>query len=347
MSGQLAVNYLGLNLTSPVVVGACPLTLQPETVRQLASAGAGAIVLPSILQEQLVHRQIQVTNPLAGVAESGYQPQQDKYNGGVTNYLTTIKSLKETCALPIIASLNGASAGDWLDYANEIEDAGADALEFNLQPSIFDPNDASDAIEERLCDMIRQVVQRVTIPVAVKVSQRFTNLASMTRQLKASGAQGVVLFTHLPHWDIGTDRKVWTIRWELSPLDSLGLILEGIVRLRSGQFVLSIAASGGVATAEDAVKAIIAGADVVMVTSAVYRKGPDAVRKMVDGIERHLEMNEFESLSDFKESCPVVELGSEHMMRLEYVDPLTRSDTYFDPTPVTTDEMGDVYGHRK
>lgn len=344
MESELSVNYMGLELASPVIVGACPLTIEPETVRQLVGAGAGAIVLPSMLQEQIEHRNL----GLAGAGDqSGCQSQHDKYNGGVENYLYTIASLAETCRAPIIGSLSGSSTGDWLDYAQELESAGADALEFNVQSANFDPEATSDAVEARLCELVAGVVQRVSIPVAVKMTQRFTSLASMARQIQQAGAKGLVLFAHLPHWDVCTDRMHWTIRWELSPLDSLGGILEGIVRVHIAKLELAIAASGGIATSEDAVKTMIAGADVVMITSAVYREGPDAIRNMLDGIQRHLDSTHHPTLRDFQSARPNADQSPQQMMQLEYVDPLTRSKTYYDPTPAASHCAGDAYGHVK
>ena len=346
MAGELSINYLGLSLDSPIVVGACPLTIQPETVRQLVGAGAGAVVLPSILQEQIVYRNLKASDQLAAISKSGYQPQQDSYNGGADNYLDSIESLKRTCNVPIIASMNGASKGDWLEYGKEIQSAGADALEVNVQSRIHDPETTSDTIEADLCDMVADLVNQVSIPVAVKTHQRYTNLASMAYQLRDAGAKGIVLFTHFPHWDVCIERKHWTIRWELSPIDSLGAILEGIVRVHNADLGISVAASGGLSTGEDVIKAMIAGADVAMVTSAIYREGPDAVHSIVCGIEHYLRANHYKSLCEFQDSRPPAEISPERMMRLEIVDPLTRSDTFFDPTPVASHNTGDVYGHR-
>ncbi len=346
MTSELTTTYLGLELKSPVIVGSCPLTIQPETVRQLANAGAGAISLPSILQEQIVHAAMKATDPLGAVSSSGYQPQQDKYNGGVENYLATIRELKLREQVPIFASINGAAAGDWIDYAKEIQASGADALELNWPPAITLPDESGDQIEQRLVNMVRRLCDSVSIPVAVKLNQRFTNLASIAHKLQDAGADGLILFSHLPEWDVSIDRMNWTIRWELSPVASLGGILEGIVRARAGGLDLSVSASGGVRTAEDAIKTMIAGADVVMVTSEIYREGPDAVRRIVEGISRFLDTSHYGSLLAFQQARPAVELGPERLMRLEYVEPLTRSDHYRDPTPVATSETGDSFGHK-
>lgn len=351
MSGELSVDYLGLELSSPVVVGACPLTKAPETVRQLIQAGAGAIVLPSMLQEQIVHRHMKSDDPLGALSRSGYQPQQDHYNGGADQYLRTIEDLRRQFTVPIIASLNGSSAGQWIEFAKEIESAGAHAIECNLQQVIYDELETSNDAEARMCDMVRQVRDQVEIPIVAKISQRYTNLASMARQLTlddGDGAvcEGLVLFTHTPHWDVSIDRVHWTINWELSPISSLGAVLEGLVRVRSTTPEASIAASGGIATGEDAIKTMIAGADVVMVTSVVYRHGPDAIRDMVDGIRQHLDSSHHQTLREFLCARPVEPVNGERFMRMEYVDPLTRSDTYIDPTPVVSPQTGDVYGHR-
>ncbi|QDS96054.1 dihydroorotate dehydrogenase 2 [Roseimaritima multifibrata] len=345
MSDRLATNYLGLELRSPVVVGACPLTMQPETVRQLVDAGAGAVVLPSMLQEQIIHRDMKRSDPLKAISQSGYQPQQDQYNGGAEAYLETIRMLTSTTKVPIVASINGSSTGSWMDYAKEIESCGAAALEMNVQPMIAAPSETSQQIEEKLCEMVHSVAERVTIPLAIKLTQRYANLASIAQQIKTAGAKGMILFTHQPQWDVSIDRMHWTIRWELSPVDSLGTILEGIVRARLGADGMSIAASGGVRTSEDAIKAMIAGADVVMVTSEIYREGPAAIDKIIHGIERFVDNSHFDSLRAFQAARPEIELGPERLMRLQYVDPLTRSTNYFDPTPAVSTSTGDSFGH--
>lgn len=346
MNHELAVTYLGLELISPVIVGSCPLTMEPETVRQLISAGAGAIVLPSMLQEQILHARMKPLDPFAAIEQSGYQPQQDKYNGGTEKYLETIRLYKDTYRVPIIASINGTPSADWLDYAKEIESSGADALEINLASVIAGPDQTASQIESELCDMVKRVVQTISIPVAVKIGQRFTNVASIAKQFKDAGAAGMVLFTHQPHWDVSIERMNWTIRWELSPADSLGAILEGIVRVRAAGSDFSIAASGGVRTCEDAIKSMIAGADAVMLTSEIYREGPTVIRSIVDGITRYLELNHHETLGDFQHERPKLDIGSERLMRLEYVDPLTRSNQYYDPTPAPTQETCDLFGHK-
>ncbi len=345
MTNSLAVKYMGLELSSPVIVGSCPLTISPESVRQFVGAGAGAIVLPSMLQEQIVYSQMQSSDPITAIGDSGYQPQQDKYNGGVENYISTIAELKQLERVPVIASLNGGSAGPWIEYAKRIEASGADALELNWQPIFADPRAPAAKVEQTLCDMVASLTSSLTIPVSVKLNQRFTNLASIAHQLQDAGAKGLAMFTHLPSWDVSIDRMHWTIHWELSPVNSLGSILEGLVRARSGGLSLSIAASGGVRTGEDAIKAMIAGAEAVMVTSELYRAGPEAICTIIDGIARYLERSPFDSVEAFQQARPAVQHRGGPMMRLEYIDPLTLSEHYFDPTPVVATQTCDAFGH--
>lgn len=350
MSAALTTIYLGLQLDSPVIVGSCPLTMEPEAVRQMADCGAGAIVLPSILQEQIEHLNLLKTDPLSAVDRTGYQPQHDKYNGGPENYLVRIQDLKSQTNIPIIASMNGSTDGDWIDFAKRIEASGADAIELNIPPVVDDPSRSSEQIESELCGFVQRVCGSVSIPVAVKLTGRFTNLARITRDLRTYGADGVVLFAHQPKWDVCLDRLHWTLRWTLTPIESIGATLEGIVRARAGGLDLSIAASGGIRTSEDAMKTLIAGADAVMVTSEIYRDGPDVIRSIVDGISRYIQCSPYDSIDSLRQSRPPMEIGPDRFKRLEYLDPLTRSETYADPTPVSApgsaQESGDRFGHR-
>ncbi|TWU43484.1 Dihydroorotate dehydrogenase B (NAD(+)), catalytic subunit [Novipirellula aureliae] len=346
MNTGLNITFLGIELTSPVIVGSCPLTIEPEAVRQLACAGAGAIVLPSILQEQIVYSALKTTAPNGAMDHSGYQPQQDEYNGGIDNYLTTIRTLKRQEKIPILGSINGSDVGIWIEFAKEIQDSGADALQLTWPPILSPPDVSADAVEAILVDAVRHLRKSISIPIAVKLNQRFTNIASVAHQLHDAGADGLILFTHVPEWDVTVNRMHWTVRWELSPIHSLGQTLEGIVHARIGGLRIPIAASGGVRTGEDAIKTMIAGADVVMVTSEIYREGPDVVCKINQGIRQFLTNSPHHSLRAFQQARPSVELGPMRKMRLEYVEPLTRTTHYFDPTPNATTNTGNGYGHK-
>ena len=345
MSSNITCEYLNIPLKSPVIVGACPLTLVPESLRQMVDCGAGAIVLPSIFQEQLDEQaeNSKVPHSAKSVNEN---LQQDGYNGGPDKYLASIQEIKRLLSVPVIASMNGYDAGDWLNFAKRIEASGADALELNLQPLMASPEQAAEEIESKLCEIVHTVCESVSIPVAVKMTRHFTSVANVAHRVRLAGANGVVLFAHEPQWEVTIDRLAWTTHWELTPVDSVGPTIAGIVHAKAGGLDLSIAASGGIRTAEDAIKAMIAGADVVMITSEVYRVGPAAIRKMVHGIERYLEAGRIDSLAQFQQSRPVPELRTQRMMRFDYLDPLTRSAEYIDPTPVVERQTGDRYGHQ-
>jgi len=330
MATDLNVSYLQIALKTPIVVGACPMTLELDSVRQMIACGAGAVVLPSIFQEQIAYR----------------DESQSRYNGGPDQYLTSIQEMKRLACIPVIANMNGYSDGSWLEYAKLIEVNGADAIELNLQPTISNPAQRAEEIEEQLCEMVRKVCESVSIPVAVKLTHRFTSIANLAHRLQLLGATGVVLFAHEPKWGVAIDRLQSTSHWELTPVDSLGATLTGIIQARLGGLDLSIAASGGVRTAEDAVKAMIAGADVVMITSEIYRSGPEAISKMVHGLERLVEIQGFHSLAQLQQARPTPETRSKQATRFEYTDQVTHTTTYHDPTPVVERQSGDRYGHQ-
>ena len=339
MPPRIDCQYLGLKLNSPVIVGACPLTIAPESLRQMATSGAGAIVLPSLFQEQFA---------------PPHQPALDResseflqtYNGGPDQYLPLLQQAKQASSLPVIASLNGYRAGEWLDFARSIESAGTDALELNIQPTIVSAHQSSAEIETALVELVRQVCSMVSIPVAVKLSRHFTNPANLAERLQQVGAAGLVLFAHEVKWDVAIERLRWTSHWELTPIDSLGPTLAGIIQTRVADLRLSIAASGGIRSAEDAAKAMLAGADAVMIVSEIYRSGPTAIGTIISGLQRHLEAGGFATLADFLAARPTAERRTRHEARFDYLDPLTRSDRYHDPTPQPGLPSGDRYGHK-
>lgn len=344
MPPNIACNYLNHSLASPVVVGACPLTMEPEALRQMIAAGAGAVVLPSIFQEQLAPIQAPPTDPASAYLAECSRKQQ-VYNRGPESYLTSIQTIKQLVSVPVIASLNGYSEGEWLDFAQRIQEAGADSLELNVQPIVATVEQPGEEIEEKLVAMVRRVCASVSLPVAVKMTRHYTSVANMAQRFGAAGAAAIVMFAHETHWEVAIDRLHWTPNWELTPVESLSATLGGIIQARVGGLNLAIAASGGIRAAEDAIKVMIAGADVVMITSEIYRAGPGAITKIVRGIERYLETGGFPSLLQFQQTRPSPEFRPQSAIRHDYLDPLTRSTHYADPTPVVEQQTGDRYGH--
>jgi len=342
---SLSTSFMGLQLESPLIAGSCPMNIGFESTRLLVASGIGAIVLPSILQEQLVYHSLVKTDRIAAIEQSGHAPQQDLYNGGSEEYLATIQRMKREYSIPIIASIHGASIGTWLDFATEIQDNGADAIELNWQIGRCDPNESGEQVEARMLEWVSQIRSRVTIPIAFKMSDRFTNPASTALRLQNAGVNGLVLFAHRPHWDVDSDRRQWTIGWELTPIGALGKTLEGLVETHTCDLHIPLAASGGIRTGDDVIKTLISGADVAIVVSEIYRQGPNAVQEILAGIRRFLDVKHSSSLHSFMQSRSNLDEHPRYEMRSEIIDPLTSLAKYRDPTPVMRQITGDRFGH--
>ncbi|MEM8667762.1 MAG: dihydroorotate dehydrogenase [Planctomycetota bacterium] len=349
MHQDITTRYLGLNLRSPMVIGACPLNLQPETVRALAISGAGGVVLPSLMEEQVeqwlsdrptlnqegCHEQ----TPLLENADLCRK--ENEYNGGVDAYLRTIPLLKEQSGIPLIASLNGYRDGEWLGVAKELEHAGADAIEVAINASHCDPAATADQVERPLLDAIERVTDNVTIPVAVKLLPFYTTLPNLAWRLAEVGAEGVVLFGREPVWEFCEGELVPTSHWQLSSPGLLQTTLSGLLRVRSGGPNLSVAASGGIATTVDVIHAITAGADIAMITSEIYRTGPDSVAHLIEGISAYLTRHGFHSFTELVDNRRQQAL---HRDRRTQVEPMLRPVEKQKSTQ-TTPQQGDRWGH--
>lgn len=338
--------YLGMQLSSPIVVGSCPMTLKPETVRELSLAGAGAIVLPSLFEEQVVHQQnlqgAQPSHEESLVEWMCYDEAENTYNGGLDSYLDTISSLKKTSGIPIIASLNGCTGGGWLNIGRDMQRAGADALEVMLEPDMADPSVSADRVEEKLFACVSALCDQVSIPVAVKISPFHTSLPNLVWRLAEAGASGLVCFAHEPLWDVHADRLETSRKWSLTHAGNINPTIAGLMRVRMAGPSISIAASGGISSPEDLCKILIAGADIGMVTSEVYRAGPDAIAHLLDGLCIFLERHHFCSFAEFSRARP----APDPRLRRSRIKSLTQQPTYPDPTPKLPDQSGDRWGHQ-
>ena len=340
-----STHYLGLHLNSPIVIGACSLTQRPEMVRELSIAGAGAVVLPSLFEEQIVHQMMdQGKEPSPSetrIEAACYAESEDSYNGGPNEYLSNIRQLKSVTAIPVIANLNGCTDGHWLDFSREIEQAGADALELSLDSEVADSACSADEVESRLLESVTDVCDMVNIPVSVKLTPFHTNLSNLSWRLLEAGASGVVCFAHEPAWHVATEQIAATLNWGLTPASNINSTIAGLVRVRANGPDFSVAASGGISVPQDLIKTIIAGADVSMVTSEVYRAGPDAVAHLLDGLSCYLQRHGFMSFQEFVASRP----SSGHAIRRMQVSSLTRCQEFIDPTPGMQHQSGDRWGH--
>ncbi|MEQ8847745.1 dihydroorotate dehydrogenase-like protein [Botrimarina sp.] len=276
MTPDLSTNYLGFRLTNPIVASASPLTGQPDVLARMEQAGVAAAVLPSLFEEQVVRAMGLADKP----GGASYFAAMEGYNRGTDCYLRLIERAKRAVSFPVIASLNGASAGGWGRYPHMVEQAGADALELDLYLVPTDLDEDSAVIEQRCLDIVEAVRGQVTIPLAVKLSPYFTSLPHVARRLVSLGVDGLVLFNRSLEPDI--DPHGWAVhpRLTLSSRDELRLPLRWLGLLH-GRVGCSLAATSGVHEAEDVLKALMAGADVAMVASVLMRRGVDSVTTML------------------------------------------------------------------
>lgn len=278
-----AVRYLGLELASPLVASASPLTGQVASLRALAAAGVGAVVLPSLFEEQIVHetseteRMVGTTREVNPEAPSGYVAGLDGYNTGVVRYLRHVRDARAAVDVPVIASLNGVTTGGWTGYAAMLADAGAHAIELNVYRVAADVTVSGREVEAETLALVEAVKRASPVPIAVKVSPYWSAFAHFARQLADAGADGIVVFNRFYQPDIDLETLSVSPHLVLSDSDELRLPLRWCAILR-GRVGASIAATTGVHSGLDAAKLLLAGADVVMTTSSLLRNGPDHAR---------------------------------------------------------------------
>jgi dihydroorotate dehydrogenase (fumarate) len=310
---DLKTNYLGLQLRTPLVASASPLSQELEAIRHLEDAGASAIVLYSLFEEQLRQESLELeyhlTEGTDSFAEaSSFFPQPNEFHLGPEGYLNHIRKAKKAVSVPIIASLNGTTVGGWTEYAKLIEQAGADALECNIYSIAADPDLTSVAIEKEYLDILKAVKSVVKIPVAIKLSPYFSNMANMAKRLDEAGASALVLFNRFYQPDINLEELEIQPNVLLSGPQALRLPLTWIGILY-GRIRANLAATSGVHSGEDVVKLVMVGADVTMLCSALLRNGIDHLRKVESGLLEWMEKHEYESVQQMKGSmsqirCP-------------------------------------------
>ena len=301
---NLATEYLGLTLKNPLMPGASPLVDDLSAVRRLEDAGAAAIVMHSLFEEQLELERTAVERDVESHTESfaeatTYLPNEEDFDESSEEYLELIGKIKETVSVPVIASLNGTTPGGWTGHAKLIEQAGADALELNYYDLPSDPGKTGAEIEQRALDLVAAIRKEVRIPLAVKLSPFFSSLPNFVSRLKTAGANGVILFNRFYQPDINIEDLDTNSVLELSTPSELRLRLRWLAVL-SAQVETSYAATGGVHSAEDAVRAIMAGAHAVQMVSALLKNGPDHLATVLAGLTQWLEEHEYESLSQMR-----------------------------------------------
>ena len=282
--------------------GASPMVDDLDLVRRLEDAGAAAIVMHSLFEEQIEMEQgrtlYDIESHVNAFAEaSSFFPRPAEYKLGPDAYLEQIRRIKEAVKVPVIASLNGITATGWLEYAKLIEQAGADALELNVYYVATDPREGGDAVERRTLDIVRAVKQAIRIPIAVKLSPFFSSLSHFAAELEVTGADALVLFNRFYQPDI--DAEELEVRNELRLSNSSDLLLRlRWLAILSAQRKLDFAVSGGVHAPLDAVKAVMAGARSIQLVSAILKNGPQHLAKLRDGLARFVEEHGYASLAE-------------------------------------------------
>ena len=301
---DLGTEYVGIKLPHPLVVGASPLADDLDSVKRLEDAGAAAIVLRSLFEEQITREQISEHVNLDSHGESfaealSFFPSPHAFALGPFQYLEHLRRTKEAAGIPVLASLNGATPGGWIEYARLMQQAGADALELNLYRIVTDPETDGGNIERQAIEIVREVKKSVTIPVAVKLSPFYTAFAHFARELDRAGADALVIFNRFYQPDIDAEQLAAIRTLHLSDSSELRLRLHWLAIL-CGRVRASLAVTGGVHSALDIIKATMAGAHVTQMVSALLMHGPGHLRKVREDLAAWMTEHEWSSLAEMR-----------------------------------------------
>jgi len=301
---NLTTRYMGLTLNSPVVVSACPLSEDPANIARMEDEGAGAVVLFSLFEEQIrrendLYQEVMQTTAGSFAEAADYFPDVDEYQVGTHQYLELIRRAKQRVDIPVIASLNGTTPEGWIEYARQIESAGADGIELNIFYIPADVGLSGTDVEDRYLRIVDTVKSTVNIPVAMKLNPYFSAMGNMAKRMSERGADALVLFNRFyqPDFDIETLRVLSDLRY--SEHNEIRLPLLWIAALH-GRISASIAATTGVQTGREVVKYLLAGADVVMTASSLYKHGIGHLRTLNDELSEWMRRLQFENIASFQ-----------------------------------------------
>ncbi|MCX8057661.1 MAG: dihydroorotate dehydrogenase-like protein [Ignavibacteria bacterium] len=303
---DLRTKYLGLELKNPVMPSASPLSKDLGKIKKLEDAGASAIVMWSLFEEEIESEQLELHFRTSIHSESyaealNYFPEFSEYKIGPDYYLEQLRKIKETVNIPVIASLNGKSMGGWIEYAKQIQEAGADALELNIYFLATDPNKSGAEIDKLYIDIVKEVRKAVQIPIAVKLSPYFSSTAWIANELSKAGANGLVLFNRFYQPDIDLENLEVVPNIILSTPFANRLPLRWIAILY-GRVNVDFAASSGIASAEDVIKMIMVGASATQMFSVLIKHGENYISKILDDMKKWMEEHEYESIEQMKGS---------------------------------------------
>ena len=340
---DLATTYLGMTLRSPLVVGACaPLTEDLDTLKRMEDAGAAAVVLHSLFEEQLRQDRVELHHHLTYGTESfaealTYFPEPELFHVGPETYLEHIHRAKQQVDIPIIASLNGATLGGWTDYAHQIEQAGADALELNIYTVPTDLAMTGAEVEQTHLEIVRAVTNAVDIPVAIKLSPYFSNLANMAWRLSQAGVNALVLFNRFYQPDLDLEALEVTPNLLLSSPQDLRLPLRWIAILYQS-IPVDFAATSGIHTAEDVVKLLMVGANVTLLVSVLLRHGIQYIQQLEQELHQWLETHEYDSVQQLQGSMSQVNCPNPSgFERVQYMRSLQTYHPAWTQAPVLAD----------
>ncbi len=325
---DLTTKYLGLTLKNPVVASASPLSENLDNIKKIEQAGAGALVMHSLFEEQItldaeqLDRSLNETSFVSAEALS-YFPDHDSYRIGPDLYLENIRKAKEAVSIPVIASLNGASAGAWIRYAKLMQEAGADALELNIYTIPTDPGLKSGQVEQGYCDLVKEVKASVAIPVAVKLAPYFTAMVNMAVKLGDAGADGLVLFNRFYQPDFDLEALEIIPSLQLSTSYELLLRLHWVAVLY-GKVKPDLAITGGVHSSYDVLKAMMAGAQVALLTSTLLKRGIPYISTILEELKTWMEEHEYESIRQMQGSMSQKSVADpKSFLRANYVKVLS------------------------
>ncbi len=303
---DLTTTYLGLKLAHPLVPSASPFSKNTDTARRLEDAGASALVMHSLFEEKIEAEQRQMDRffyqQAIGYGEAdSFHPVPDQVQTYQDQYLENLQKIKTALHIPVIASLNGTSIGGWVDYGKQLQQAGADALELNVYHVAANPEDSSEAVENRYIAILQELKQHVTIPITMKLSPQFSSLIHFAKRLEFAGADGIAIFNRFYQPDIDLESL------EVLPKLELSTTAESLMRVRwtallFGKVKLSLAVTGGFHQTEDVIKALLAGADVVHLCSVLLKQGSAHLTVIRDELGRWLEEHEYDSIQQLKGS---------------------------------------------
>lgn len=310
---NLQSNYLGLSLKNPLVASSSPLARNLDAMKRMEDQGCAGVVLFSLFEEQIIHESLSLEHYLDYGAESyaealSYFPKPQAFHAGPIEYLNLIRLAKESLSIPVMASLNGVSTGGWTAYAKEMQEAGADALELNINFIPTNVDESGESVENRYLEIVHAVKAEVRIPVAVKIGPGFSSFPNMAKKLVAAGADGLVLFNRFyqPDYDLNTMEVVPSIVLS-SPVETrLPLHWIGILY---GHVDADFALTSGVSSHLEVLKAMMAGAKAAMMTSEILRQGPKRFREILESLQAWMEEHEYESIQQMQGSMSLKSIG--------------------------------------